>query len=90
MIEQCYLKAWSYAKEHMRKAASEGEGKGAVAALHKEFVPNWTSDDFKAAVDALGEVLDGWGERMDERELAECERLWKKVLELEAEFWPDV
>ena len=66
------------------------ESKGAIAALHKEFIPNWTSDDFKAAVDTLADVTNAWAAGPEKGEESNCEKLWLYVLELETSFWPTV
>ena len=61
-----------------------------MAALHREFVPNWTSAEFGTFVDKLAEVTDAWALGAGDEEREVCERLWERVLQLEARFWPDV
>lgn len=79
------MKAWSFAKENQTDSV---EGKGAVAALHQAFIPRWTSDEFKAGVDALADVLNQWAKR--DKDQKRYEELWAEVVELEADFWPKV
>ena len=66
------------------------ENEGAVTALRNEFIPNWTSEEFKAAVDALADVANAWAAEPSKGEEKTCEELWLRTLELEAEFWPTV
>lgn len=65
-----------------------------IAALHKEFIPNWTSEAFRGFVGKLGEVVDAWfavdGEEEWKEERGVCEGFWESVLMLEARFWPEV
>ncbi|MCJ1447687.1 MAG: hypothetical protein MMC23_008198 [Stictis urceolatum] len=88
--EHCYLEAWSFAKAQKSDSADTDSNQSAIAALHKEFIPNWTSDDFKSAVGALAEVADSWAAQDGKEEVEKCEDLWYKVLELETQFWPDI
>ncbi|KAL6715823.1 hypothetical protein ACLMJK_006784 [Lecanora helva] len=90
--EHCYLTAWTYASSQAKD--NDGQSQlgetGAVAALHREFIPNWTSKEFAAFVDKLGKVTDAWAIGIEDEEREVCARLWKQVLELEARFWPEV
>ena len=63
---------------------------GAIAALHREFIPNWTSEAFKGFVDKLASVTDAWALASDDKDRKICEILWEEVLRLEANFWPEV
>ena len=84
--EYVYLKAWTFAKSKQTSQQDEG----AIGALHKEFIPNWTNDDFKAAVDNLADVANGWAKLADDGVLKRCSELWLRVLELEERFWPNI
>ncbi|MCJ1332175.1 hypothetical protein MMC10_008867 [Thelotrema lepadinum] len=87
--EYCYLGAWTYAKEQQAGSSiPTQDSKGAVAALHKKFIPNWTSEEFKAAVNTLADVANEWAEKAGVGEENSCEELWLRTLELEAKFWP--
>ena len=94
LTSQCYLRAWTHASRQADRAAPSNLGvdghTGAVAALHKEFIPNWTSEEFCGFVAKLASVTDAWAAKAGDKEHGECERLWVRVLELEAKFWPDV
>jgi thiaminase len=62
---------------------------GVGAALHKEFIPNWTSKEFADSVDQLADIVDSWRDQpsADPSEWKEC---YRRVLELEAKFWPEL
>ena len=64
--------------------------RGAIAALRKGYIPNWVSDDFEGAVEALADVANLWAaQEKEESALAQCEDLWQTALELKTLFWPD-
>ena len=86
--ERCYLDAWTYAKGFLdpsRLAGEDGDG----GALRKEFIPNWTGEEFVEFVDWIAMVADGLAEREGVRAGDERYReLWGRVLDIEARFWP--
>jgi thiaminase len=63
---------------------------GAVAALHSEFIPNWTSEQFRDFVRNLASLTDDWAKKSDPKDVEVSKTLWSRVLTLEAKFWPDV
>lgn len=63
---------------------------GAIAALHREFIPNWTSEKFHDFVKNLASLTDAWAEKSDPKDVESSKSLWLRVLALEAKFWPDV
>jgi thiaminase len=69
---------------------AEQHEKGAIKALHKEFIPNWTSDTFHGVVDGLAGLVDEWASttELKAQDLEACCELWRRVLELEVDFWP--
>lgn len=101
--EKCYLEAWRYASTFSAQDnnvhADEDGG-----ALRKEFIPNWTSTEFVAFVDKIGEFVDllwkgssGFQERRVEGSGVEKEEsrrrmegIWGRLLEAERVFWPVV
>ncbi|KAI0898409.1 heme oxygenase-like protein [Annulohypoxylon nitens] len=91
--EKVYLDSWTYAKRH---APGDADSKGDLdgGALRKEFIPNWTSDEFVAFVDECRECLDAYAatqvEDTEEVIAAGSLVLFKKVLVLEESFWPMV
>ncbi|KAI1859724.1 hypothetical protein JX265_010173 [Neoarthrinium moseri] len=90
--EKVYLDAWTYAREQGagREGGKTGEDLDG-GALRREFIPNWTSEEFKGFVDEIQGCLDEYaaaqgGEGVQDRAL----ELWKHVLQLEEGFWPHV
>lgn len=103
--ERVYSDAWAWAKACQGSGGGDddGGGKGAETdadggALRKEFVPNWSSEDFVAFVGKLGDVLDGAVSRLVEAHgegaqaglVARAERVWRELVAAEGAFWPDV
>jgi hypothetical protein len=100
--ERVYFEAWSWAKE---QAGLAGEGGGDVdtskdqdgGAMRKEFIPNWTNDEFKVFVKDLESILNdaveetcGDDERVRKEVHERAEGVWKELLECEVAFWPEV
>lgn len=54
--EKCYLEAWSWAKSQLNDQSPGKDADG--GALRTEFIPNWTSPEFKVFVDRLGHIID--------------------------------
>ena len=107
--EVCYLRAWKYAASFMEgkdgkgedgEEAQKGSAAGGVAdadsgALRQKFIPNWSSSDFEAFVNRIGEVVDEMAIQIKGAEEAEkmrehCLDWWRQVVWLEEKFWPDV
>ena len=93
--EICYLRAWQYARTTSTQTRGEEDADG--GALRKHFIPNWTSSEFVAFVERIGEVVDEMAglvlvEGGENREdvLGRCALWWRQVLYLEGRFWPDV
>lgn len=67
--EKCYLDAWSWAKDwqlvHDKEDQARQDDDG--GALRKEFIPNWSSDEFAGFVDKLGTIIDSAVAKMLER-----------------------
>lgn len=98
--EKCYLEAWSWAKA--QALSSTGSAANITddldgGAMRKEFIPNWTSPEFVAFVQKLGDLIDEavrkeleW--RPTEEESIICRSLatWNQVLAAEAKFWPKI
>jgi thiaminase len=87
---QVYLDAWTYASSQSKDSNEPSSGKGAAAALRKEFIPNWTCKPFRDFVNQIAEVTDAWAKNADAKEVEACKDSWLRVLELESKFWPDV
>ncbi|KAF8867328.1 heme oxygenase-like protein [Acephala macrosclerotiorum] len=91
--EICYLEAWRYAKSFTE--GSEGEEDSDGGALRKEFIPNWTSDEFAEFVEKIGGFVDEVWESIrggsgNEEMLKRVEGIWREVLDIEQVFWPVV
>lgn len=92
--EKCYLDAWSWAKAQQQSGDGSKDTDG--GALRKEFIPNWSSPEFKAFVDQLGTIIDEafaeeiklHGEGVRAKLTKRAELKWQEVLAAEEEFWP--
>ncbi|KAI1382262.1 heme oxygenase-like protein [Hypoxylon crocopeplum] len=91
--EKVYLDAWTYAKQQV---AENEDTKGDLdgGALRKEFIPNWTSEEFQDFVKECQECLDAYAaiQDVDTEEVGAAGSmvLFKKVMVLEESFWPMV
>lgn len=68
--------------------AGHNVSESAAIAIRDKFIPNWTSEEFEAAVQGIAYVADAWSRLSHAENSEECRKLWKKVLDLETEFWP--
>ncbi|KKY19733.1 putative transcription regulator [Phaeomoniella chlamydospora] len=92
--EKVYYDAWSYAHSQAPSsvpASSDLDG----GALRKEFIPNWTSNEFVEFVEGIEVCLNDLASKeasKSGREAVETEALkvWEEVLDLEVGFWPSV
>ncbi|KAK2002690.1 heme oxygenase-like protein [Colletotrichum falcatum] len=93
--EKCYLDAWSGARDGL-EASADGSRDADGGALRREFIPNWSSDAFRAFVDELGAIIDqGYEDAVKKGELGVENRLqqralgvWREVMLAEETFWP--
>jgi thiaminase len=74
--------------DHLISSAHREDG--AIAALHKEFIPNWTSEQFGDFVKDLAFLADAWANKSDTEDVQLSTKFWTRVVMLEARFWPDV
>ncbi|KAI2614480.1 heme oxygenase-like protein [Hypoxylon fragiforme] len=94
--EKVYLDAWTYAKQQQQVADEEEDTASDLdgGALRKEFIPNWTSEQFQAFVKECEDCLNAYAaiQVVDTEEVgaATAMSLFKKVLVLEESFWPMV
>ncbi|KAJ6004955.1 Transcription regulator [Penicillium herquei] len=93
--EVCYLRSWKYAAGFLKARAGDDNGKEDAdgGALKEKFINNWTSEEFEAFVDQIGEVLDLMATQIKGSEEGEmmrgrCLEWWRQVLWLEERFWP--
>jgi thiaminase len=95
--EIVYFTAWSWAKEHASSSTTSPEDDADGGAMRKEFIPNWTNDEFIKFVDTLERIVnDGVREAVGEDEekrkevVERAEKWWKAILDAEEAFWPEV
>jgi thiaminase len=98
--EKVYFEAWSWAKKQAAVTALfnyDAEGDDDGGAMRKEFIPNWTNDEFIGFVDKLGKILDEGvrevvqgDEDMQKEVVEKAEKKWIELLEAEEAFWPTV
>lgn len=93
--EKVYLDAWMYASQQGSTMDNQPDSDLDGGALRKEFIPNWTSDEFKAFVCDIRDCLDDYAAARSRTEnVRNIEQaalhLWQQVLELEEKFWPQV
>lgn len=97
--EVCYLRAWRYAARCMREdKGSEGNdysGDADGGALRGKFIDNWSSVEFEAFVNQIGDVLDEMAEQIKGAEESEimrqrCLEWWRQIVWLEERFWPEL
>ncbi|KAF2738608.1 heme oxygenase-like protein [Polyplosphaeria fusca] len=96
--EKVYFTAWSWAKEQAAASSMvDMEKDEDGGAMRKEFIPNWTNEEFIMFVDTLEGLLNegvreavGADEAM--RRLVEdrASRVWAELLDAEEHFWPQV
>lgn len=85
---QVYFDAWSYVKNLQQNNLSGLLTKSSTAAIEK-FATNWSTPEFGAFVDSLAELVDKLGITPGTEEWRRAESVWKRVVELEVEFWPN-
>ncbi|CAI6333691.1 unnamed protein product [Periconia digitata] len=97
--EKVYFEAWSWAKrqaeeESASKAFDSDEDGGA---MRKEFIPNWTNEEFIKFVDTLESLLNegvqeviGQDQNAKEQIVKRAEHTWRQLLDAEEAFWPNV
>lgn len=94
--EKAYLEAWTWTKNRLVQQDPTADADG--GALRNEFIPNWTSPEFVAFVDQLGDIIDeaadeqrkAHGGDAKEHLLNRSLKIWDKVIAAEEGFWPEV
>ena len=96
--EKCYYSAWHYALYSMSRPEQPGNKESKLAdadgaALRRELITNWTSDEFRDFVLQLEALVDELASIEEEKnnldeQKPRCVEIWKQVLWLEARFWP--
>ncbi|KAF2181689.1 heme oxygenase-like protein [Zopfia rhizophila CBS 207.26] len=95
--EKVYFEAWSWAKAQAASASGDVKDDPDGGAMRKEFIPNWTNDEFISFVKALEAIIDegiyeAIGDQESEREevCKRAEKKWKELLDAEEAFWPKI
>ncbi|KAL5389014.1 hypothetical protein DPSP01_002717 [Paraphaeosphaeria sporulosa] len=96
--EKVYFEAWSWAKRQAEGMTEKEYGSDADGgAVRKEFIENWTNDEFIEFVNTLEGILNegvqgvvdgdkGLRKQIEDR----AEKVWQQLLDAEEAFWPDV
>ncbi|CAK1364177.1 unnamed protein product [Cercospora beticola] len=88
--EECYLRSWRFARGVMEKEEKEnGKRDGEGDVMQRVLIPNWTSVEFEGFVRRLGDLVDEWGVEEGGWVWRECEAVWRQVIWVEGEFWPE-
>lgn len=95
--EKVYFEAWSWAKKQAEGTQKDYEKDMDGGAMRKEFIPNWTNDEFVSFVATLEAILnEGVQEAAsgDDNVKAEiekrAEKVWCQLLDAEEAFWPNI
>lgn len=88
-MEVLYLRAWRYAAKvrSEQKEDEAGKGDANVRAALDELIPNWTSKEFEAFVDEIGELVDEFGRTSSREQVDNYEDVWLRCLWFEDRFW---
>ncbi|KAI0312280.1 hypothetical protein OF83DRAFT_1146899 [Amylostereum chailletii] len=87
-MEKVYLDAWTYVRSTFEETMGKGVAEVSDSAI-ASLAANWTSPEFIAFVDDLAGLVDSFGVARGSARWARAESLWGRVVELEAEFWPE-
>lgn len=95
--EKVYFEAWSWAKAQAEETGKKFEEDADGGAMRKEFIPNWTNDEFIKFVDTLEAILNegveeaSRGDETLKNRIAErAETIWSQLLDAEEAFWPKI
>jgi len=95
--EKVYFEAWSWAKREAEGSTRDMEKDEDGGAMRREFIPNWTNEEFITFVDTLEGILNegvqqavGDDEGLKLKVVGRAEKVWGQVLDAEDAFWPDV
>ncbi|KAI9848950.1 MAG: hypothetical protein M1837_005839 [Sclerophora amabilis] len=93
--EHCYNQAWIFAEGHGPLSEDEKMDKDFTqdidgGALRQKLIPNWTNDEFNEFVTDLEDLVNDAAANATEEEKTRCKEVWKQVLWLEKQFWPEM
>ncbi|KAF8635379.1 hypothetical protein AX15_000384 [Amanita polypyramis BW_CC] len=84
-MEKVYLDAWSDVQKKLLTVTNTTVSKQCVI----PFAENWSSPQFVKFVNDLGTLVNDLNIDKGTVAFANAERIWNRVVELEADFWPD-
>lgn len=87
--EVCYLTAWGHAKSFVSSSSNQASNK-VEEALQKEFIPNWTCEEFVEFVKDCKTVMDEAASKTSEEDRQRALQVYRQVLWFEEKFWPAV
>lgn len=101
--EKVYLDAWTWARTRQQvvvqgEAAADGSEDADGGALRKEFIPNWSNEEFVTFISQLSDIIDRavseavqvLGDDVKATLAKRAEKVWREVVAAEAAFWPDI
>ncbi|KIK68686.1 hypothetical protein GYMLUDRAFT_237699 [Collybiopsis luxurians FD-317 M1] len=84
-MEKVYLDAWSSVQKQSNALPSTSDPtRGAILSLAK----NWSSPEFITFVNDLAGLVDSLDIQPESTGWKRAEKIWERVVELEAAFWP--
>jgi thiaminase len=84
-----YLDVWTKVLSQLENNINlAGDIPATVAAL-VDFATNWSSPEFKTFVDDLADIVNSFGTVPGTSAWTRSEEIWYRVIELEADFWPN-
>ncbi|PVI02784.1 heme oxygenase-like protein [Periconia macrospinosa] len=94
--EKVYFEAWSWAKRQAESSSSKSlDSDEDNGAMRKEFIPNWTNEEFIKFVNTLESLLNegvqqaiGQDEKRKEQIVMRAKHVWGQLLDAEEAFWP--
>jgi len=84
--EQCYLSAWTWAKN--QRSPNSGKQDADGNALREAFIPNWTSTEFEVFVADIARLTDELAIGVTSTTNMDYRQTWRRVLDIEEMFWP--
>lgn len=95
--EKVYFEAWSWAKKQAETGQKDYGKDDDGGAMRKEFIPNWTNEEFIKFVNTLEDILNEGvheaivsDEGMKRTIVERAEAVWRQLLDAEEAFWPPV
>ncbi|KAK2461218.1 hypothetical protein APHAL10511_006745 [Amanita phalloides] len=84
-MEKVYLDAWTIVRKRLASVKETNASKQCVT----PFAENWSAPQFAKFVDDLASLVNDLGIKPGSQTWANAEHIWNRVVELEADFWPN-